>query len=138
MKIDVRDVDDLPAAAREVLAFANDEKIFLFNGEMGAGKTTFIKAICHEIGIADAVSSPTYSIINEYNYKYGKAFHFDFFRIKNEAEAYDIGFEEYLYSGNFCFIEWPEKIKSLWPPTYIEVVINQGEDLLRTISLKKV
>ncbi|WP_276348389.1 tRNA (adenosine(37)-N6)-threonylcarbamoyltransferase complex ATPase subunit type 1 TsaE [Daejeonella sp. JGW-45] len=138
MKIDVRDVDDLPAAAREVLAFANDEKIFLFNGEMGAGKTTFIKAICHEIGIADTVSSPTYSIINEYNYKYGKAFHFDFFRIKNEAEAYDIGFEEYLYSGNFCFIEWPEKIKSLWPPTYIEVVINQGEDLLRTISLKKV
>ena len=128
----------LAEAAREFLVFASDEKVFLFNGDMGAGKTTFIKAICREIGIPDTVSSPTYSIVNEYDHADGKVYHFDFFRIKNETEAYDIGFEEYLYSGNYCFIEWPEKIRGLWPLNYIEVFIDQTEDLQRTIKLKKV
>lgn len=131
-------MNHLLEAARQFLAFSGNEKIFLFKGEMGAGKTTFIKAICQELGVRDTASSPTYSIVNEYDHPGGRVFHFDFFRIKNEAEAYDLGFEEYLYSDEYCFIEWPEKIEGLWPPNYIEVVIDQTEDQQRTIRLKRV
>jgi tRNA threonylcarbamoyladenosine biosynthesis protein TsaE len=105
---------------------------------MGAGKTTLIKTICAALGIADTATSPTYSIVNEYSYPGGKIYHFDFFRIKTEAEAYDLGFEEYLYSGDYCFIEWPEKIQSLWPDHYIQVSIDQTENDQRILKARKI
>ena len=138
MEISLRDINELPDAARRLLDFSRGERVFLFEGEMGAGKTTFIKSICDELGVDDAASSPTYSIVNEYNSPVGKVFHFDFFRIKSEIEAYDLGFEEYAYSGNYCFIEWPERIKGLWPESYIKVIMEQTNDNLRTIQLSKI
>lgn len=128
----------LPDAAKQLMEFSSGEKVFLFEGQMGVGKTTFIKVICDTLGINDRASSPTYSIVNEYESDHGKIFHFDFFRIKNETEAYDLGFEEYLYSGNYCLIEWPEKIKHLWPENYVKVVIVQAEDQTRTINVTKI
>lgn len=138
MNIQIQDVKEIPDAAKRLLNFSSGEKVFLFEGDMGAGKTTLIKAICEELGVLDAASSPTYSIVNEYDYLSGKVFHFDFFRIKDESEAYDLGFEEYLYSGNYCFIEWPERIINLWPENYLKVEIDQTGDQHRTIKLRKV
>src|SRR4051812_24687342 len=101
-------LDDLQHIAEQVLKKAKLYKVWLFSGEMGAGKTTFIKVICKTLGVEDVMSSPTFSIVNEYaTLNNGLVYHFDFFRIKSEAEAYDIGTEEYFYSGNYCFIEWP-------------------------------
>ncbi len=133
----VYDVTELPDAAKQLLDYSSGEKVFLFQGNMGAGKTTLITAICGVLGTSDGVSSPTYSLVNEYDLPEGKIFHFDFFRIKSEIEAYDMGFEEYLYSGNYCFIEWPDKISGLWPASYIEVIINQDEDGIRTVKARK-
>ena len=138
MKIQIDHEDELPDAASALLKFAGNEKVFLFEGEMGAGKTTLIKSICRQLGMNDTASSPTYSIVNEYAYPKGKIYHFDFFRIKNELEAFDIGFEEYLASGDYCFIEWPEMIPDLWPPHYIEIKIVQDENEGRTIIYQKV
>ena len=137
MEILVHDLEELPGAAKRLLEFYPGEKIFLFEGAMGAGKTTFIKALCAELGVKDTASSPTYSIVNEYDYPNGNIFHFDFFRIKSEIEAYDLGFEEYIYSGSYCFIEWPEKIKGLWPDAYIQVAISHTDDQTRTITVTK-
>ena len=138
MKIQIPDLLELPDAAEKILDFSQKEKIFLFEGGMGVGKTTLIKDLCSQLGSDDLVSSPTYSIVNEYSYPKGKIFHFDFFRIKSEAEAFDIGFEEYLYSGDYCFIEWPEKIQSMWPLHYITVSIDQSEDRLRNIRVTRI
>jgi tRNA threonylcarbamoyladenosine biosynthesis protein TsaE len=103
---------------------------------MGSGKTTFIKSICTHLGVKDAMSSPTFSIINEYTTDDNrKIYHFDFYRIKNEAEAYDIGSEEYFYSGDICLIEWPEKIPTLIPPQHVEVSIAVENPNQRTIAL---
>jgi tRNA threonylcarbamoyladenosine biosynthesis protein TsaE len=129
-------LEDLAQVAKQILKEAAGFKIWLFTGEMGAGKTTFIKALCHELGVDDTMSSPTFSIVNEYlTRQAGKVFHFDFFRIKNEAEAYDIGTEEYFYTGNYCFIEWPEKIPGLLPAEHAHIVITLENDTLRTIAL---
>ncbi len=138
MELHIQDLKELPDAAKQLLEFSAGEKIFLFEGDMGAGKTTFIKAICEQLGIKDTIASPTYSLVNEYQSPEGRIFHFDFFRIKSETEAYDMGFEEYLYSGNYCFIEWPDKIEGLWPANYVEVIIDQDEGRERTISARKV
>jgi len=138
MEILINKIEELPDAARQLLKFSSGEKIFLFEGDMGAGKTTLIKALCAELAVKDMTSSPTYSIVNEYIYPNGKVFHFDFYRIRSEIEAYDLGFEEYLYSKQYCFIEWPEKIKGLWPESYIQVVINQTKDKKRTITARKI
>ena len=138
MEILINNIAELPDAAKQLLKFSSGEKIFLFEGDMGAGKTTLIKALCAELAVKDMTSSPTYSIVNEYIYPNGKVFHFDFYRIKSEIEAYDLGFEEYLYSKQYCFIEWPEKIKGLWPENYIQVVINQNIDKVRTITANKI
>ena len=130
-----------PEGLREVgvqmLREAEKHTIWLFRGEMGAGKTTFIKAICAELGVEDDMSSPTFSIVNEYHTQNGKkVFHFDFFRIKSEAEAYELGVEEYFYSGNYCFIEWPEKIPGLIPPEHALIDITlENNNTLRTIAL---
>lgn len=138
MKIKLNSEFDLPEAAAALLALADDEKVFLFEGEMGAGKTTLIKTICHQLGVRDTASSPTYSIVNEYKYQDGKVYHFDFFRIKTENEAFDMGFEEYLDSGEYCFIEWPEMIPNLWPLHYIRIKIHTDEDGSRMISANKI
>jgi tRNA threonylcarbamoyladenosine biosynthesis protein TsaE len=110
--------------------------VWLFFGEMGSGKTTFIKTLCNRLGVEDAMSSPTFSIVNEYKTADGKkVYHFDYYRIRNEAEAYDIGSEEYFYSGNLCLIEWPEKIPSLIPAEHAEVSITVEDQNHRTIAL---
>ena len=128
--------DDLSSVAREMLKFAGDCKVWLFSGEMGAGKTTLIKEVCKELGVVDHMSSPTFSIVNEYLAKdSGKVFHFDFFRLKNEGEAYDIGTEDYFYSGYHCFVEWPEKIKSLIPDQHVDVHLRAETDIFRTIAI---
>lgn len=127
----------LPLVARQVISFAkdNDCKVWLLEGEMGAGKTTLIKAVCQVLGVKDTVQSPTYGLVNEYRIDIGKIFHFDFYRIKFEAEALDIGFEEYISTGNYCFIEWPAKIPSLLPSDYLKISINFVDQNQRIIHL---
>ncbi len=120
-------VEELPAVARWIVE-RSGPGVILFKGEMGAGKTTLIKAICRELGVEDEVSSPTYSLVNEYlSEKYGPVYHFDLYRIEDEMEAMDIGIEEYLDSGNFCLLEWPEKICNLLPDDCAEVYIQVTE-----------
>lgn len=138
MNIRVKNEGELSAAASELLKFAENVKTFLFEGDMGAGKTTLIKSLCSELGMKEMASSPTYSIVNEYEYPNGKIYHFDFFRIKTQNEAFDIGFEEYLASGEFCFIEWPQNIPDLWPQHYLLITISEGEKGLRNIEVSKV
>jgi tRNA threonylcarbamoyladenosine biosynthesis protein TsaE len=138
MNIEVNKIEDLRQAATALLAFAGNEKIFLFNGEMGAGKTTFIKVICETLGVEDVVSSPTFSIVNEYLGKGNRIYHFDFYRINNLQEAYDIGYEEYFFSGDLCLVEWPEKIAELLPPHYLKIEISVTGFDQRMISLTKI
>ena len=138
MNIEINSQEDLKSAAVQLLEFAGDEKIFLFEGDMGAGKTTFIKVICEALGVSDLVSSPTFSIVNEYLAGTGKIYHFDFYRIKNIQEAYDIGYEEYFYSGNRCFIEWPEKIETLIPEHHIKIEIQIKNENDRLLSVSKI
>lgn len=129
-------LEKLNAVAGEMVESLGDSSVIVFHGEMGAGKTTLIKAIGKAMGVSDTVSSPTFSIVNEYQTNSDrKIYHFDFYRIKNETEAYDIGTEEYFDSGNFCFVEWPEKIPSLLPTVYSEVFISNIDDIHRTIAL---
>jgi len=124
------EADLIPAAKQLVEAYPGS-RVFALYGQMGAGKTTFIKAICHELGVTDVVQSPTFSIINEYKTTQGESiFHFDFYRIKKLEEVFDIGYEDYLYSGSYCFLEWPELIESLLPEDTIRVRINGHEERL--------
>jgi tRNA threonylcarbamoyladenosine biosynthesis protein TsaE len=136
MIISVSDLSALPAAARTLLSAMKDQKVFLFHGEMGAGKTTFIKAICAELGVATAVSSPTFALVNEYEYPGGLIYHFDCYRLKKANEALDFGLEEYLDSGHYCFIEWPEKIAEFWPASYVDVYLSTLDEHLREIRLE--
>lgn len=127
---------DLNEVAKAFIELAGNHRVWLFFGEMGSGKTTFIKALCKQLGVIDMMSSPTFSIINEYFTDTNeRIFHFDFYRIKNEAEAYDIGTEEYFYSGNYCLVEWPEKTPSLIPAERAEVSISLENQNLRTLAL---
>ncbi|WP_207435537.1 tRNA (adenosine(37)-N6)-threonylcarbamoyltransferase complex ATPase subunit type 1 TsaE [Sabulibacter ruber] len=119
---------DLPKAAAEFLSFIGQKKIILFEGEMAAGKTTFIKAICAQKGVQEPVSSPTFSLVNEYETESGELiYHFDFYRVENQEEALDIGALEYFGSGNLCLIEWPSKVADLLPEDGVEVAIETGE-----------
>ena len=121
----INSVSELPLAAKQLLQSCSGKKIFAFYGAMGAGKTTFIKAICEELGVKDPMSSPTFSLVNEYTSANGEQiYHFDFYRIKNSSEAYDIGYEDYFYSGQYCFIEWPEKIEELLPTDIVKVKLS--------------
>ncbi len=129
-------LNDLQAAAIDVLKKYSERRVFALFGEMGSGKTTFIKAICEQLGVIDVVSSPTFVIINEYLDSEGESvYHFDFFRLKNKNELLDIGYEDYLYSGDYCFIEWPEKYEELLPENcvYIKIKIDYA-DQSRLIS----
>jgi tRNA threonylcarbamoyladenosine biosynthesis protein TsaE len=114
--------------AVQLFLTSNPPKVILFNGEMGAGKTTLIKAICEALGVKSATSSPTFSLVNEYEAVDGFVYHFDVYRLKNETEALDFGIDEYLYSGNWCFIEWAEKIPNLIPDEHIVVSLTVLED----------
>jgi tRNA threonylcarbamoyladenosine biosynthesis protein TsaE len=133
MDLPVKNINGLKDAAKQLIEFGDKEKIFLFYGDMGAGKTTLIKLLCECLGVRESVTSPTFSIVNEYEAEGIKVFHFDFYRLKNQSEALDMGYEEYFYSGNYCFIEWPEKIADLLPPHYIRIniqVLDSNERLL--------
>jgi tRNA threonylcarbamoyladenosine biosynthesis protein TsaE len=129
---------ELNNIAQQIFSFAANERIFLFYGEMGAGKTTLIKALCQELGVEGQTSSPTFSIVNEYADAKGRVYHFDFYRLKNQTEALDMGYEEYFYSGDYCFIEWPEKIPDLLPANYTEVYIIANNDGTREITLNNI
>lgn len=135
--ISINSTAELPNVAKELLAFAKGEKFFIFEGEMAAGKTTFIKTFCEVLGVEDVVSSPTFSIVNEYVSQAGKIYHFDFYRLKNTQEAYDIGYEEYFYSGDYCLIEWPSKVEDLLPENYVKVEIEITGDETRNFIFTK-
>jgi len=131
----IQNTEGLKAAAQQFVEAMGDRRVFAFYGKMGAGKTTFIKAICEALGVEDTVTSPTFAIVNEYKALRGSFYHFDFYRIKNLREAYDIGTEEYFYSGCPCFIEWPELIEELLPEDTVKVCIEVHEDGSRTVTM---
>ena len=138
MTFTINHLSELSGAAKALLNFAGDQQFFIFEGEMGAGKTTFIKAFCQELGVKETVSSPTFSIVNGYMTAADQSiYHFDFYRIKNLQEAYDIGYEEYFYSGNTCLIEWPERIAELLPEHYVKIEIEALSPDQRAFSFIK-
>ena len=157
MEIKIQDIDHIREAAREFVENIGEARVFAFYGKMGAGKTTFVKAICEELGVDDVITSPTFAIINEYtisswplaistkptansqqltaNSQKPKAiYHFDFYRIKKLEEVYDMGYEDYFYSGALCFIEWPELIEEILPDDAVRVSIIEQEDGSRIVS----
>jgi tRNA threonylcarbamoyladenosine biosynthesis protein TsaE len=136
LSILIKDIESIRESAKKFILQMGDNTVFAFNGKMGAGKTTFIKAICEELGVTDAVNSPTFAIINEYRSDKTAEliYHFDFYRINTPQEACDIGVEDYFDSGAFCFIEWPEKIKALLPDDTVFVYIEEQEDGSRLIQ----
>ena len=126
-------LDQLPAMAEKILERPTN-KTMLFYGEMGIGKTTLIKELAKQLGVKENITSPTFSIVNEYEANDGKIYHFDFYRIENEEEAWDIGFEDYLKSGQYIFIEWPERIKNLLPEKYVTIKLTKNQDGSRTLN----
>jgi len=137
LRLEAAKNEDLDIVARQILANFSKNRIFALYGAMGAGKTTLVKSLCKVLEVEDVALSPTFALINEYRRKKGEpVYHFDFYRINNISEAYDMGYEEYFYSGNYCFIEWPEKIEQLLPPgfVYISIQVNQP-DQKRIISV---
>ena len=140
MEIKIQDLEHIREAAREFVENIGDRTVFAFYGHMGAGKTTFIKAICEELGVEDVITSPTFSIVNEYSPDSSllspdsSIFHFDIYRIKKLEEVYDMGFEDYFYSGSLCLIEWPELIEEVLPDDAVKVTITEQPDGSRTVS----
>lgn len=138
MKITIHEEDELQVAARQLISEFSADRVFCFYGEMGAGKTTFIKKICELLGATDVTSSPTFAIVNEYVRINGEAiYHFDFYRIEKLDDAYQIGVEDYLYSGNYCFLEWPENVAPLIEDDFVKVKIEIGENYSRIIQAGK-
>ncbi|WP_420146696.1 tRNA (adenosine(37)-N6)-threonylcarbamoyltransferase complex ATPase subunit type 1 TsaE [Spirosoma sp.] len=139
MTLSIHNLDELDNVAHRLLAEGRNQSVWLFEGEMGAGKTTLIKSICRALGVISTVQSPTFSIVNEYTTHEGHSvYHFDCYRLRNEAEALDIGIEEYFDSGDYCFIEWPERITSLWPVTYYQVYLSVEPNGRRTVETRLV
>ena len=129
MTIDIHSIDSLPTVAKNLLEEFSRERFFAFYGKMGVGKTTLIKELCAQLGVTDNVCSPTFAIVNEYISGTGEpVYHFDFYRMKSTAEAYDIGYEEYFYSGYYCFTEWTEKIADLLPDHYVKIEIIENNN----------
>ena len=139
MEIKIESLDGIRAAAKEFVANIGDATVFAFYGSMGAGKTTFIKAVCEELGVEDVITSPTFAIVNEYRSATTNEliYHFDFYRIKKLDEVYDMGYEDYIYSGALCFIEWPELIEELLPTDAVKVNITVGEDGCRKVVVNE-
>lgn len=137
--IHCQSLQQLDVVAQEIISFCGEEKIWVFKGQMGAGKTTLIKAIARNFGIVESVSSPTFSIVNEYRNDQGKIFyHFDFYRIEEAEEVLEIGIDEYFYSGHNCWLEWAERIPEYVPENFILISIKAEEDESRTIILERV
>ena len=137
MEIKIEKLDNIREAAKQFIANIGDSTVFAFYGKMGAGKTTFVKAVCEELGVNDVITSPTFSIVNEYRSEQtGELiYHFDFYRVKKIEEVYDMGFEDYFYSGALCFIEWPELCEEVLPDDTVKVSIKEEPDGSRTITL---
>lgn len=137
MEIRINSLDELHEAARQMVQAMGEHTVFAFYGKMGAGKTTLIKALCDVLGVSDMVNSPTFSLVNEYRSDTtGELiYHFDFYRIKKIEEVYDMGYEDYFYSGALCFIEWPALIEDLLPGDAVSVNIEEMEDGSRVVSL---
>jgi len=136
MEIKIQSLDAIHEVAKQFIAAMGESTIFAFYGKMGAGKTTFVKAVCEELGVEDVINSPTFSIINEYRSSGSGEliYHFDFYRIKKEEEAFDFGYEDYFFSGALCFIEWPELIEDLLPEDAVKVSIEEQEDGSRLLK----
>ena len=136
MTIKIENIENIREAAQTFVEQIGDRTVFAFYGKMGAGKTTFIKAICEELGVSDVITSPTFAIVNEYRSDTTgePIYHFDFYRIKKLEEVYDMGYEDYFYSGALCFIEWPELIDELLPEDAVKVSIEENSDGSRTVS----
>ena len=167
MEILIKDIDHIGEAAREFISHIGEHRVFAFYGKMGAGKTTFVKAICEALGVTDVITSPTFAIVNEYSVNeelrmkneesptgipsgegvaaanssffilhssFNKIYHFDFYRIKRLEEVYDMGYEEYFYSGHLCFIEWPELIDDILPEDTVRVTITEQPDGSRLVT----
>lgn len=135
MTLTITNIDNINITVKKFICAIGENKVIAFYGKMGAGKTTFIKALCEELGVRDVITSPTFAIVNEYNASTQSIFHFDFYRIKKIEEVYDMGYEDYIYSGNLCLIEWPELIEELLPEDTLRVTIEQNADNTRTITL---
>ena len=136
MNIKIESLDKIDEAAVEFIRAMGDNTVFAFHGDMGAGKTTFIKAICENLGVSDTINSPTFAIVNEYRSDSGELiYHFDFYRINKIEEVFDFGYEDYFYSGSLCFIEWPEKAEGLIPPIDWQVTINFLNDERRELII---
>lgn len=136
MTLEIKSIDTIGDAANEFVKQMGNNTVFAFHGEMGAGKTTFIKAICEKLGVEDTINSPTFAIVNEYRANTGELiYHFDFYRIKDEEEAFDFGYEDYFFSGSICFIEWPERVQSLLPADTVNVNIEEIEDGTRKVTI---
>ena len=138
MEIKINSLDSIHEAARQFIAAMGDNTVFAFYGKMGAGKTTFIKAVCEELGVTDVINSPTFAIVNVYRSEEAGEliYHFDFYRIKKLEEVYDMGYEDYFYSGALCFIEWPELIEDVLPGDAVKVYIDELEDGSRKIHFE--
>lgn len=135
MDIKIKDISEVGNAAKAFLDSFGEEKVFAFYGAMGAGKTTLIKAICEQLGVKETVASPTFAIINEYSSGDGDSiYHFDFYRVNKLEEVYDLGYEDYLYSGSLCFIEWPELIEPLLPEDTVKISVKELADGVREIK----
>ena len=133
ISIEIKDLEHISEAAREFIQHIGEHRVFAFYGKMGAGKTTFVKAVCEQLGVDDVITSPTFAIVNEYSGK-TQVYHFDFYRIKKLEEVYDMGYEDYFYSGALCFIEWPELIEDLLPDDAVRVSIAEQEDGSRLVT----
>ena len=138
MEIKIQSLDQIHEAARQFIAEMGDNTVFALYGKMGAGNTTFIKAVCEELGVSDVITSPTFAIVNEYRSDTAGEliYHFDFYRIKKLEEVYDMGYEDYFYSGALCFIEWPELVEELLPGNTIKVTIEEVENGEREVTLE--
>ena len=134
-EIIIPSLDKISDAAQEFVAQIGDKRVFAFYGGMGAGKTTFIKAICEQLKVNDTVTSPTFAIVNEYASSIGPIYHFDFYRIKNQTEVMDLGFDDYAYSGNLCLMEWPELIEDLLPDNTVNVHIVETDNGMRKVTI---
>lgn len=139
MKSVTYELSDIALVASELIKSADNERIWVFQGSMGAGKTTLIKALARKFGIVDQVSSPTFGIVNQYeNIDKNVFYHFDFYRIDDPTEALDIGIEEYFYSGNYCWIEWAEKIEAFLPENFFLIKIGSISDLKRQLTFQHI
>ncbi|MBQ3828217.1 MAG: tRNA (adenosine(37)-N6)-threonylcarbamoyltransferase complex ATPase subunit type 1 TsaE [Prevotella sp.] len=134
MRIEIKNQDSIKEAAQQFIREMGDSRVFAFYGKMGAGKTTFIKAICEELGVEDVITSPTFAIVNEYEAPDTTIYHFDFYRIKKLEEVYDMGYEDYFYGGGLCFIEWPELIEELLPEDALRITITEQSDGSRIVE----